>query len=155
MTRNRLLPCLAMAVIACAGCSPVGPSPLVVTLSAEDSVASPGEPILLLVTATNVGVTPVRWGPGSSTCQLGLQVRVDGTDVFAPPAHGVCTMDLVTHVLLPGQSRTEAIPWAGMAQLGDTLAPVVLLEPGAYELRGWAQPTRVSAPILVTLEGGS
>lgn len=121
------------------------------TASADDAVASPTRPVAVRVTATNVGDARVTWGPGSSTCKFHLFVRADGTDLFASAFNGsICTADLSTHRLDPGQSRTETLEWTGLVQRGNSLVP---LDPGTYEVRAVAlegnKPTATSEPILV------
>ena len=46
---------------------------------------SPSSPAVIQMTATNVGAARVTWGPGTSTCQFDLFVRVDGVDLVPPP----------------------------------------------------------------------
>ncbi len=65
-----------------AGCSLLASGELVVdAVIVGDSVATPDDPVQLEVTARNVGERRASWGPGSSTCQLSLLVRVDGGNV--------------------------------------------------------------------------
>jgi len=124
---------------------------LAVKVEIDQPVATPSQPAVIAVTVTNVGRTRATWGPGSSTCQLFLAVRVDGEDLPLPGGGRVCTMDLRTYVLHPGDSRTEVLAWDGTVPRGDS-GERTTLEPGVYEVRGLAQPTARSAPILVAVE---
>lgn len=104
------------------------------TASAGNAVASPTLAATVRVTATNVGDARVTWGPGSSTCQFHLFVRVDGSDLFASTPRP-CTRDSRTLRLSPGEARTETLEWKGIVQRGNSLVP---LEPGTYEVRATA-----------------
>lgn len=134
------------------GCANMGPEGLVISTEVLESTASVNDPARVRVTAANVGLTRVTWGPGSSSCQLWLQVRTGNGGAFAPVDGRVCTADLVTPALEPGESRTETLSWSGRAQVGDS---IVVLEPGVYQLRGLALPASVSALVLVTLVEGA
>jgi hypothetical protein len=138
---------IALLAVIATGCGLVSPQALHVEAFAEQAVASPEAPALITVTATNVGESRVTWGPGSSTCQLGLIVRVGGGDHHAT-AERICTADTRTFVLEPGESRSEVLEWDGQAQVDGE---VVRLEPGDYELRGVAPPVGTSAPVVITL----
>jgi len=144
---GRSITTLTLAVGITAGCALFSPQALHVEVAAEEAVASPEGPALVSVTATNLGDRRASWGHGSSTCQLALLVRVDGTDYYASPER-VCTADSRLLSLESGQSRTEVLAWTGRAQIGQA---VIQLEPGEYELRGAAGHESTSAPILVTL----
>lgn len=119
------------------------------TASADDAVVLPTEPAVVRVTATNVGDARVTWGPGSSTCQFHLQVRVDGADLFAPSGRP-CTADLRTLSLDPGESRTETLEWTGLVQRGDSVVP---LDPGVYEVRAAAVGSATtSEPVVIQIQ---
>lgn len=136
----------AMAGGACS--SILASGALRLTASADDAVASPAEPAIVRVTATNVGDARVTWGPGSSTCQFHLLVRVDGTDVPASSGRA-CTMESSTLSLDPGESRTETLEWTGLVQRGTSVAP---LGPGAYEVRAAAAGTAAtSEPVVIEI----
>jgi hypothetical protein len=155
MTRSGLL-LLVLTAVAVGACSPAEPQGLVVSAVAEDSVAAPGSPAVIRVTSTNTGDAEVSWGPGSSTCQLALLVHVDGTDLRALDNVRACTRDLRTHSLAPGESHTETLRWSGGVSAPDGVPPSdAVLEPGTYEVRGFAPPTEASPPVLITLEGDS
>lgn len=142
----------ALVVVAVSGCSSVfAPGELRVIVRLESSVASPAKPAAAHVTATNIGDGQVTWGPGSSTCQLHLLVRVDGTDFFAP-VDRLCTADSRMYSLEPGESRTETLLWAGRVQRGNS---VVFLESGTYEVRGAAGRTAASEPAVIQVQAGS
>jgi hypothetical protein len=132
------------------GCALLAPTALEVTAEVERSEAAPDEPAIVRVTATNRGSRRVRWGEGSSTCQLWLVVRVDGVDRRAPMDR-VCTMDLRPHTLEPGESRTEVVGWTGLVQIGHGPDAVHRLPAGEYEVRGAAGWVAASAPVIVTL----
>lgn len=144
---------------AIAGCALFDPGALRVTAAIEEpdsttqstSLSDSDTLVWITVTVENVGRTRTEWGRGSSTCQLALVVRVDGEDVPAawPPSR-VCTADLGTHSLGPGQSRSETIGWDGGIQRGP--GDVQRLE-GTYEVRGAAGREALSPPVLVTVEG--
>ena len=142
---------LAGAVAGGACSSIVAGGELRIAVSADDAVASPTDPAAIRVTATNVGDGRVTWGPGSSTCQFHLFVRVDGADLFASAFNGrACTADSRTLRLAPRESRTETLEWTGLVQRGNS---VVLLEPGTYEVRATARegntPIVISEPLLI------
>lgn len=146
----------AMAGGACSSILSAGQ--LRMSASAADAVASSTHPLAVRVTATNVGDARVTWGPGSSTCQFHLFVRVDGADLVASAFHGrVCTLDLSTLSLAPGESRTETLEWTGLVQRGNTVVP---LEPGSYEVRATARdaanrPVATSEPIMIEVRPNS
>jgi len=142
----------ALSVLVAGGCASVlAPSDLRVSIAVERAFVSPGSPTLIHVTATNAGERPVSWGPGSSSCQLHLVVRVDGQEQFAPSPR-VCTADSRMYTLRPGESRTESLEWEGLVQRGTA---VVHLEPGTYEVRGAAGRLVMSETVLVEIRTGS
>ena len=102
----------------------------------------------LTVTATNRGSDRIRWGRGSSSCQLGAAVRLGGRQVEALVNHGGCTADLVDQALEPGGSRTESFTWSGLIVEGDDFA---FLPAGAYQLRGAAGTAARSAPLAISV----
>ena len=135
----RPLPCLLLAAFLIAACAPDeeptnAPRPaLDVTITASATTVSRDAPIRIEVTASNRGDALVRWGAGSSSCQLGLRIESEtsGQDVsLAVP----CTMDMVDHELAPGASRSESWTWNATAGLGSE-EPV---PPGRYRLVGFA-----------------
>ncbi len=132
------------------GCTLLAPHGLLVEAVAVDAVAAPDNPAMVRVTATNTGSTTVTWGRGSSTCQLHLRVRIDGVEYFAPDGR-VCTRDLRTHALGPGESRTEGIDWSGWIQRGEGPDTRERLAPGKYELLGAAGHVAHSAAMLIEL----
>lgn len=135
------------------GCTPVlTPTEMEVDVSAETSVAAPGDPVQVQVTVRNLGETRVQWGGGSSSCQLALVVRVDGEDRQTPDKRW-CTADVATYTLAPGETRTETLSWEGEARVGQT-SRIEQLPPGVYEVRGFALRAGTSEPILVTLGAG-
>lgn len=147
---------LIAAVALVSSCGLLAPGELVLEAElVDDSVASPQEPLFITATARNPGEGRVTWGPGSSSCQLHLVVRVDGIDRFVPITGRVCTADLATHVLKPGERRTETLAWTGEAQMGEGLESIELLPPGKYELRVYAIDGGKSAPVSVVLESES
>lgn len=166
MTRVGLILPVTLMVVGTGGCSgssdPAEPreeamapvdEALYVSIEAEATEVTLGERVRFDVSAENVGSSPVQWGPGSSSCQLELRVRVDGEDRFAavgPSGGGPCTMDLSVHTLEPGESRTETVSWDGRAQPepGERLEE---LAPGTYEVRGFARPVATSEPISITV----
>lgn len=138
---------VAAVVVVASACASLGPDGLSMSVTVENAVASSEAPATIRVVASNVGLRRATWGPGSSTCQLLLQVRVEGAWRFATIEDRVCTMDMSTHVLEPGQSRVETVRWTGRVQLGD--GPIVALEPGTYQVRGVAPPSTVSVPASI------
>jgi hypothetical protein len=131
------------------GCALLEPDALTVVVSTEAVALASAEPAPIQVTATNHGDRTVRWGPGSSTCQLHLLVRLYGQEVYASTPR-ICTADYTTHRLEPGASRTESFHWAGWVQRGSS-PELERLEPGTYELRGAAGQVAVSAPVVFEL----
>ena len=105
-----------------------------VTISASGHRTSRLDPVIVTVTAENRGHSRVVWGYGSSTCQLGAVVRIDGADYRTDAIRG-CTQDAVQLWLDPGQTRTENWGWYGgvwIDQGGEVLPP------GWYHLYGVA-----------------
>lgn len=151
--RVLLFAALPGAFLLLGACDLVEPDSLAVSVAVEDTVAEPGDPISVRVTATNRGHERVRWGPGSSSCQLDLLVRVGGRDVHAP-VERPCTADFGFHVLEPGESRAETMTWTGAAQVVPRRSATVRLDPGVYELRGRAYPIGAGAPVHVRLVDG-
>lgn len=146
--RRRISSLLLAGGVATGACSSnVASGELQVAAYTSSTLATPSRPITLRVTARNVGSANVTWGSGSSTCQFALLVRVDGEDLDAP-VNRVCTMDLRTLSLGPGESRTEIMEWTGLVHRVRE-APAVLLAPGTYELRAAAGRAAVSEPVLV------
>jgi hypothetical protein len=130
------------------GCGLFDGDDLEVTLSADGSVTSETEPVTFTVTATNRGSDRVRWGRGSSSCQLGAVVRVGTRQEGALVNHGGCTDDLVDQALEPGESRTESFSWSGLIVEGGDFA---VLPAGAYQVRGAAGTAARSAPLAITV----
>lgn len=144
---------LAGLVFIC-GCSLLASEELALDATLPDgSIATPDAPVAVRVTVRNIGEARASWGPGSSTCKLQLMVRVDGVDRFAP-VNRVCTMDLTTHVLDPGESYIETLTWDGRVQLGSGPEGIEQLPPGTYELLGYAKDGATSERVLVTLKTG-
>lgn len=152
LSRRWIWPLLLTGAVAGGACSSVlAGGELRMTASADDTVASLSNPATIRVTGTNVGDARVTWGPGSSTCQFHLFVRVDGADLFASGFNGrACTADSRTLRLAPGESRTETLEWTGLVQRGNSVVP---LEPGTYQVRATARegstPIAASEPIVV------
>lgn len=147
-------PFVFLALLIIAGCSALfAAGALRLTASADRSVASPDDPALIRVTAANIGSDRATWGSGSSTCQLHLLVRIDGVDLFAPSSR-ICTADLRTFSLKPGESRTEVLNWAGQVKRDLSAGTTEWLEPGIYEVRGVAGDVAKSAPVLVEVRAG-
>lgn len=143
-----------LALLIIMGCSAIfAAGALRLTASADRSVASPENPAVIRVTAANVGSDRATWGSGSSTCQFHLLVRIDGVDLFAPSSR-ICTADLRTFSLKPGESRTEALDWAGQVKRELSSRATEWLEPGIYEVRGAAGEVAKSAPVLVEVRVG-
>ena len=152
LSRRWTWPLLLIGAVAGGACSSVFASgELRMTASADDTIASVSNPAKIRATGTNVGDARVTWGPGSSTCQFHLFVRVDGADLFASAFNGrACTADSRILGLAPGESRTEILEWTGLVQRGNSVVP---LEAGTYEVRATARegstPIAASKPILV------
>jgi hypothetical protein len=141
------LPSLVTLTLVLVACSLFDGDDLDISVSAPGGVVSPGEALAVEVTAENRGDSRVTWGEGSSTCQLHLEVRLDGHDYLAPAVPRICTADYVEMGLDPGQARTEVLSWAGYV-LRDSLE---LLLPGTYALRGAAGSDWKSPPIEVEI----
>jgi len=135
---------LVWALAACETPSEPSAGTLHVTAVSDAAVATPSQPALVQVTATNTGSGAVSWGPGSSICRLALMVRNEGAWHVVP--RGPCTADVVTYVLQPGESRTETIAFDGQY---NTAAGTVTLRAGSFELRGAALPVDFSDPLVV------
>jgi hypothetical protein len=105
-----------------------------VTISASGHRTSRLDPVIITVTAENTGDSRVVWGYGSSTCQLGAVVRIDGADYRTGEIRG-CTQDVVELWLDPGQTRTESWGWYGgiWTDQGGEVLPA-----GRYRLYGTA-----------------
>ncbi|NIM48814.1 MAG: hypothetical protein GTO22_06070 [Gemmatimonadales bacterium] len=148
---KQLSPVLAgILLIGPTGCSdPFGADGLGLTISVSDTEVQPGVPVIITVTAMNLGDSVV-WGQGSSSCQLGAVVRV-GLDEHRIDLR-VCTDDLAPQGLGPGESRTEEWPWAGEMRVDDTIET---LQPGEYEIRGIAGELSRSGPRTVLVVGAS
>ena len=139
---------VVIAVLIVGACSLFDDTNFEVTISASSSFTSPSEPVTLTVKAENRGGSRVVWGQGSSSCQLGSLVRVEGRDFPAPDLIRPCTADLVDFGLDPGESQTESWNWAGYIVRGDSTQ---LLPPGTYQVRGAAGNVAVSAPIDIEI----
>jgi hypothetical protein len=120
-----------------------------VTLDANSAVTSTSKPVALTVTTRNTGSDRVCWGLGSSSCQLGAVVRVEGRDV-AVLGDGDCTDDLAELCLAPGDTRMEVFPWDGSI-LGEN-GKFIRLSQGAYRVRGTAGAEAYSAPVWISVE---
>lgn len=137
----------ALAGLLTLGCAALlSPRELRVDAVAINTAVTADDPATIQVTARNTGDRAVTWGPGSSTCWFHLLVRVDGKEHVAADGR-ICTADRARHVLAPGESRTETIPWAGTVHRSET--PMEPLEPGTYEVRGSAGSTAISPPVLI------
>lgn len=128
----------SLAVLALAAAAPacrvvLGTNDLVVTVAVSRTELPADGPVGVSVTAVNTGDRRIVWGQGSSSCQLGAVVRVDGVDRRID-LRG-CTADLVPQGLDPGRSRTEEWPWSIEYFGGTSLVP---LPPGEYEVYGLA-----------------
>ena len=146
---RRRIPLLLVGVLAGGACSSVlGSGDLHLEVTAGDAVVSPSGPAVIQVKATNVGAARVTWGPGSSTCQFRLFVRVNGVDLLASAFNGpICTADSRRLRLNPGESRTETLEWTGLVQNRSALVP---LQPGVYELRAAAAGAEMrSDPVTI------
>lgn len=147
MVRGHFALVLSLAVVMAGACSPFGSDQLELTVTVVQPFLAPDDPAIFEVTAVNRGIGRVTWGPGSSTCQLHLLVRVDEEDVGAA-VDRACSLLPVTHSLDPGQARSEIIPWEGRI-LSST--GIVALEPGVYEVRAVARPVATSDPVSITV----
>ena len=136
---------LAAALLATTACSS-----LEVTLTSSSEVTSPDAPVMLTVTAENRGPVRVSWGEGSSSCQLGVVVRVEGRD-FSAGAYRFCTTDFVKWELDAGESHTERLEWKG-DYYREADFTFVIPPPGTYEVRGRAGDKAPSLPIEVRVE---
>lgn len=119
-----------------------------VTVTVENAVARPNDPAALLVTARNIHDEPIIWGMGSSSCQLSLEVRVDGGHRRGLTLGG-CTTDYVEQGLDPGETRTERLVWGGGVVGQDET--VAQLPAGEYEVRGAAGEAFRSAGVRITV----
>ena len=139
-------------VLALAACADLGPpGPLQVTLAVVGAQASPSDPVVMTVIATNNTTARISWGAGSSSCALGAAVRVNGTWV---PILGerLCTTDTTEHALDPGETRTEAFLWWGLVRRnGQTES----LPPGTYPIRGQAGSMGASRTVTITVSGAA
>jgi len=131
--RVSLLTALAVLVAACSSQDGSGPVPepqgVEVTLTSSSDVASQSSPLTVTVTVTNHGTEKTSYGQGSSSCRTTLVVRVNDSDQGASEPR-MCTADIMTYELNPGESYSEDWEWGG-AYYTDRLVP---LEPGGYEL---------------------
>jgi hypothetical protein len=122
------------------------PAPLQVTITAPASVTR-GEAVVLTVGAANHTASKAQFGYGSSSCQLGAVVRVDGNDCRVVESRP-CTADIMPLELGPGEQRTEEFEWSGEVLIG---AVRQLLPPGVYELRGQAGDA-LSPPVTIEVK---
>jgi hypothetical protein len=153
MRKNARRGSLLGVALAVLGCSSFGPFGLAVVARAERGVVTPDEPAVIEVTAVNMGDSRVQWGNGSSTCQLGLAVLVDGEEVQAF-SRRACTSDYRPHALGPGETRRETFEWDGRIFRSST-GPAEPLAPGVYEVYGVAGDLARSRTIRIRVDGGS
>ncbi|NIM52847.1 MAG: hypothetical protein GTN62_15345 [Gemmatimonadales bacterium] len=130
-----------LLVIAASGCSdPFGGAGLEVTLWFSHTEVGPHAPVIVTVTATNLGDSVV-WGQGSSSCQLGAIVQV-GSEEHRIDLR-ICTADLAPQGLGPNESRTEEWIWTGEVLVGNS---VVTLTAGEYQVQALAGEVKRSDP---------
>ena len=134
--------CVLM-LVACADLGPTGP--LEVTLAVEGVEVSPSSSVVMTVTATNNTTGRIVWGTGSSSCTLGVAVRVDGT--WVPMLAGrLCTTSITEHALEPGQTRTELFLWSGRIRRNDESES---LPAGTYCVRAEAGAMGASEAVAI------
>ncbi len=116
-----------------------------VTIAATENVISLTEHVGLTVQVKNTGSSRIVWGNGSSSCQLGAEVRVGGTYLVAP-GNRDCTDDLAEQGLDPGKSRSETWIWDGRVLGDDGLES---LPAGEYDVYGTAGLRRSGEPVVI------
>jgi hypothetical protein len=143
--------CLAVVatlVAATIGCSDVlWDEGLGLTVTFSDSVVTPDQPVLVTLTAMNLGDSVV-WGTGSSSCQLDAFVLIGAEERRIDVLRG-CTDDLATQGLGRGDARTERWPWNGAALIegaADTLPA------GVYEVVAVAGEVARSEPRTIRVQ---
>jgi hypothetical protein len=138
------------AVLATSGCSELfGGGGLELAISVSDSTISPDAPVVVTVTAMNLGDS-VIWGQGSSSCQLHAVVWVGSAERRID--YRACTDDLAPQGLGPDESRTEKWMWGGEA-LGDQSFDT--LPPGDYQIQAVAGDAKRSRPLTVQVSAAS
>jgi len=103
-----------------------------VVITASGFKASQSKPVILTVTVTNPGRSPVMLGVGSSSCQLGSIVRVKSRWEYVLDIR-TCTADYVEHWLGAGESRSESWGWNGEIVVRGVRES---LQPGKYLVKG-------------------
>jgi hypothetical protein len=116
-----------------------------VTIEASENVLSLTEHVGLTVSVKNDGPSRVVWGNGSSSCQLGVVVRIGEINLIAPGDRD-CTDDLSEQGLDPGKSRSETWIWDGRVLGDDGLES---LPAGEYDVYGTAGLRRSGEPVVI------
>lgn len=118
-----------------------------VSVSADRYWTSSVDPCTLTVTVENSGNIRGLWGTGSSSCQLGAQVRLGHSD-FPMVIDRVCSDDLAEQGLDAGAWRTERWIWDGRIFIGTSMKR---LPAGIYRVFGaagmWKSPESVEIEI--------
>jgi Intracellular proteinase inhibitor len=110
------------------------------SLTTDQSVYQPGQPVEMTFQATNVSDRPIAVDDGPSID--GFTVTHDGTAVWRSNA-GVNPMFILLDTLQPGQSLTLTATWDGIPT-GDS-APV----PGTYVITNQLSPDAASATLTI------
>ena len=116
-------------VILCLQTDAFGSDGFALTISFTYSVVTPDELVTVTLTAMNLGDSVV-WGSGSSSCQLEAFVRI-GIDDRRLTGQRLCTDDMATQGLGPGESLMEHWQWGGEVLIGDR---VDTLPEGTYQI---------------------
>ena len=140
MSRQVLQWVFSISVLVCGACGDDSVAPpstdeaLNVTVLADPISFSAGSDVTITVEVENPTESRVEFGKGSSSCQFLAVIRY-GEEDHGMPASRVCTADMGTLSLDPGERRSESWIWSG-AVVVDGVAEQLL--PGVYELRGVA-----------------
>ena len=107
---------------------------LIVNITADPKVFSPGETVTVTVAVENPTDSVVDFGIGSSSCRFGVVIRI-GEEEGGIQSSRLCTPDMSVWSLGPGEKGEESWVWNGNAVVGGTAQS---LSPGQYELIGVA-----------------
>jgi hypothetical protein len=138
----------AVMVMAVCGCSDVlWDEGLGLTITFSDTVVTPDQPVLITLTAMNLGDSVV-WGTGSSSCQLDALLLIGVEERRIDVLRG-CTDDLATQGLGRGEALTERWPWNGAALIDGTAET---LPEGVYEVVAVAGEVARSEPRTIRVQ---
>ena len=134
----QLILLISVLVIGACGDDSVTPPPedesLNIAIAAEPISFSPGSDVAITVEVENPMESRVEFGMGSSSCQFLAVIRY-GEEDRGMPVSRVCTADMATWSIDPGERRSENWIWKGEVVVDGV---VEQLPPGVYELRGVA-----------------